>query len=38
MIETDTAAKKLPEVEVTEFSQGASWVFEDRKSLPLTVV
>jgi hypothetical protein len=37
-IETDTAAKKLPEVEVTEFSQGASWVFEDRKSLPLTVV
>ena len=26
------------EVEVTEFSGGASWVFEDRKSLPLTVV
>lgn len=38
VIKTDTAAKKLPEVEVTEFSQGASWVFEDRKSLPLTVV
>ena len=26
------------EVEVTEFSAGASWVFEERKSLPLTVV
>jgi hypothetical protein len=38
VIETDTAAKKLPEVEVTEFSKGASWVFEDRMSLPLTVV
>jgi hypothetical protein len=38
MIHTDTAAKKLPEVEVCEFSKGATWVFEDRKSLPLTVV
>jgi hypothetical protein len=38
VIETDTAAKKLPEVEVCEFSKGASWVFENRKSLPLTVV
>ncbi|MDT5065243.1 MAG: hypothetical protein QOK02_1398, partial [Mycobacterium sp.] len=38
VIETDTAAKKLPEVEVCEFSKGASWVFEERKSLPLTVV
>jgi hypothetical protein len=38
VIETDTAARKMPEVEVTEFSQGASWVFEERKSLPLTVV
>ncbi|MDO3400085.1 hypothetical protein QWI29_08590 [Mycolicibacterium neoaurum] len=38
VIETDTAAKKLPEVEVCEFSHGASWVFEERKSLPLTVV
>jgi hypothetical protein len=38
MIHTDTAAKKLSEVEVCEFSKGASWVFEDRKSLPLTVV
>ncbi|PRC56200.1 hypothetical protein C6A85_39830, partial [Mycobacterium sp. ITM-2017-0098] len=31
VIETDTAAKKLSEVEVTEFSGGASWVFEERK-------
>jgi len=38
VVETDTAAKKLPEVEVCEFSGGASWVFENRKSLPLTVV
>jgi hypothetical protein len=38
VIETDTAAKKLPEVEVCEFSKGASWVFEERKSLPLTAV
>ena len=37
-IETDTAAKELPEVEVCKFSGGASWVFEERKSLPLTVV
>jgi hypothetical protein len=38
VIETDTAARKHPEVEVCEFSGGASWVFEERKSLPLTVV
>ncbi|MGW0159620.1 hypothetical protein ACWDUN_09900 [Mycobacterium sp. NPDC003323] len=38
VIKTDTPAKKLPEVEVCEFSGGASWVFEERKSLPLTVV
>ena len=38
VIETDTAAKKQPEVEVCDFSGGASWVFEERKSLPLTVV
>ena len=37
-IETDTPAKKLSEVEVCEFSGGASWTFEDRKSLPLTVI
>ncbi len=38
VIQTDTAAKELPEVAVCKFSGGASWVFEDRKSLPLTVV
>ena len=38
VIETDTAAKELPEVAVCRFSRGASWEFEDRKSLPLTVV
>ncbi len=38
VIKTDTPAKKLSEVEVCEFSHGASWVFEERKSLPLTVV
>ncbi|MDT5235222.1 MAG: hypothetical protein QOF47_1209, partial [Mycobacterium sp.] len=38
VIKTETAAKELPEVGVCKFSGGASWVFEDRKSLPLTVV
>ena len=38
VIETETAAKELPEVSVCKVSGGASWVFEDRKSLPLTVV
>ncbi len=38
VIETDTAAEELPEVAVCKFSGGTSWVFEDRKSLPLTVV
>jgi hypothetical protein len=38
VIETDTPAKELGEVAVTKFSGGASWVFEGRKSLPLTVV
>lgn len=37
-IETDTPAKELGEVAVCKFSGGASWVFEERKSLPLTVV
>jgi hypothetical protein len=37
-IETETPAKKLSEVEVCEFSRGASWEFEERRSLPLTVV
>ncbi|MGD9622562.1 MAG: hypothetical protein AB7G47_20855 [Mycolicibacterium sp.] len=38
VIETDTAARELPEVAVCKVSAGASWVFQDRKSLPLTVV
>jgi hypothetical protein len=38
VIQTDTPAKELGEVAVTKFSGGASWVFEERKSLPLTVV
>jgi hypothetical protein len=35
---TDTAAKVSPEVEVAKFSGGATFVFEPRQSLPLTVV
>ncbi|WP_319435887.1 hypothetical protein [Mycobacterium sp. RTGN5] len=35
---TDTAAKDSPEVEVTKFSQGVTFEFEERLSLPLTVV
>jgi hypothetical protein len=38
VIETDTAAEESREVSVAKFSGGASWVFEERKSLPLTVV
>ncbi|MCU1696593.1 MAG: hypothetical protein JWR34_2656 [Mycobacterium sp.] len=38
MVETDTPAKEFGEVAVTKISGGASWVFEERKSLPLTVV
>ncbi|MDT5339675.1 MAG: hypothetical protein QOD90_5180 [Mycobacterium sp.] len=38
VIETDTPAKELGEVAVCKFSRGASWVFENRKSLPLTVL
>ena len=38
VIETDTAAEELPEVAVCKFSGGATWEFEERKSLPLTVV
>ena len=36
--ETGTAAKELPEVAVAKFSGGSTFVFEPRKSLPLTVV
>ncbi|CAN5375203.1 hypothetical protein BH11ACT6_BH11ACT6_37810 [soil metagenome] len=35
---SDTASKESSEVEVVKFSGGASWEFESRKSLPLTVV
>lgn len=35
---SDTAAKVASEVEVVKFSGGASWEFETRESLPLTVV
>ncbi len=35
---TETAAKDSPEVEVTKFSHGVTFVFEERRSLPLTVV
>jgi hypothetical protein len=37
-VETDTPATELGEVAVTKFSGGATWEFEERKSLPLTVV
>ena len=36
--QTSTAMKVSPEVEVTKFSLGASFEFEPRRSLPLTVV
>jgi hypothetical protein len=38
VVETDTAAKEFPEVGVVKVSGGAGFVFEPRKSLPLTVV
>ncbi|MCH9728364.1 MAG: hypothetical protein K0U84_01540 [Actinomycetia bacterium] len=38
VIETETAARELPEVAVCKLSGGASWTFEERTSLPLTVV
>jgi hypothetical protein len=38
VVETDTPAKEFGEVSVAKISGGASWVFEERKSLPLTVV
>jgi hypothetical protein len=36
--ETDTAAKEFSEVSVAKVSGGSTFVFEPRKSLPLTVV
>jgi hypothetical protein len=38
VIETDTAAEEFREVSVVRFSGGSTFVFEPRKSLPLTVV
>jgi hypothetical protein len=38
LIETDTDAKELPEVSVVRVSGGATFQFEPRRSLPLTVV
>jgi hypothetical protein len=38
VIETDTAAKELPEVQVAKVSRGATFQFEPRRSLPLTVI
>jgi hypothetical protein len=38
VLETDTAAKEFPEVSVAKVSGGATFVFEPRKSLPLTVL
>jgi hypothetical protein len=38
VIETSTAAKEFPEVSVAKVSGGSTFVFEPRKSLPLTVV
>ncbi|AQT78363.1 hypothetical protein B1R94_02605 [Mycolicibacterium litorale] len=35
---SDTAAKEAPEVQVTKFSLGATFEFEERRSIPLTVV
>lgn len=36
--QSDTAMKVSPEVEVTKISQGATFEFQPRRSLPLTVV
>jgi hypothetical protein len=38
LIETDTAAEEFREVSVVRFSGGSTFVFEPRKSLPLTVL
>ena len=35
---SDAAVKEAPEVEVTKFSGGATFEFQQRRSLPLTVV
>ncbi|OBA87827.1 hypothetical protein A5662_25655 [Mycobacteriaceae bacterium 1482268.1] len=38
IVETETAAKEMSEVKVVRVSGGSTFVFEPRKSLPLTVV
>lgn len=38
VVETDSAAKEMSEVAVTRVSGGAEFVFQPRRSLPLTVV
>jgi hypothetical protein len=38
LVQTDSAAKELPEVAVTKFSGGSTFQFAPRRSLPLTVV
>ncbi len=38
VVETETAAKEFGEVAIVKFSGGAEFVFESRKSLPLTVL
>lgn len=38
VVETDREAKEFSEVSVVRVSGGSTWEFEDRKSLPLTVL
>jgi hypothetical protein len=38
LVEIDTAATELPEVQVAKFSRGSTFEFERRRSLPLTVI
>ena len=38
LVETDTTAKELPEVQVAKVSHGSTFQFEPRRSLPLTVI
>ena len=38
VVERSTPAKELSEVAVTKFSGGATFQFEPRRSLPLTVL
>jgi hypothetical protein len=38
VFETGTASKEFPEVSVAKVSGGATFSFEPRKSLPLTVI